>query len=306
MRESRAGVVVPAPEQSALSVDADARQARFEAAWESGTLYGMIASYNDLLVDKDANDTAAEYVRERIRDIVDDPAVAERLSPRNHPLGTKRPCLDTDYYATFNRDDVTLVDVGATPIVEVTRQGIRTTTDEHDLDVIVFATGFDAMTGPMLRAGIVGAGGVRLAEKWASGPRTYLGVATAGFPNLFIVTGPGSPSVLVNMMVAIEQHVDWIADCIGYLEAHGIRTIDASVEAEDDWVEHVNAVASHTLFPTAASWWMGANVPGKPRVFMPYIGGLPLYTETIEKVVAEDYRGFTFDSADRSPSAATA
>ena len=305
MRESRAGVVVPVPGYSALSVDEAARQARYEAAWESGTLYGMVAAYNDLLVDKDANDTAAEFVRGRIREIVDDPKVADLLSPRNHPLGTKRPCLDTDYYATFNRDDVTLVDVRATPIVEVTPRGLRTTADEYEFDVIVFATGFDAMTGPMLRAGIVGANGVALRDKWEAGPRTYLGIATAGFPNLFIVTGPGSPSVLVNMMVAIEQHVDWIADCIGYLEEHGLATIDATVEAEDDWVEHVNAVASRTLFPTANSWWMGANVPGKARVFMPYIGGLPLYTDVIGRVAAERYRGFHLGDATTANQAAS-
>ncbi len=297
MRNSRAGVVVPIPEHSALSVDEAARTARFDAAWKSGTLYGMVAAYTDLLVDREANDTAAEFVRGRIREIVDDPDVAERLSPRSHPLGTKRPCLDTDYYATFNRDNVTLVDVRVDPIVEVTPHGIRTQTGEHPLDVIVFATGFDAMTGPLLRAGIVGAHGVPLHDKWASGPRTYLGIATAGFPNLFIVTGPGSPSVLVNMMVAIEQHVDWIADCIAYLRDAGLASIDATVDAEDAWVEHVNAVANRTLFPTAASWWMGANVPGKPRVFMPYIGGFPQYMGICDDVAAERYRGFELSSA---------
>ena len=297
MRNSRAGVVVPIPEHSALSVDEAARAARFEAAWESGTLYGMVAAYTDLLVNREANDTAAEFVRKRIREIVDDPDIAERLSPRNHPLGTKRPCLDTNYYATFNRDNVTLVDVRTDPIIEVTPRGIRTAAAEHDLDVIVFATGFDAMTGPLLRAGIAGAHGVPLRDKWSSGPRTYLGITTAGFPNLFIVTGPGSPSVLVNMMVAIEQHVDWIADCIAYLRDADMASIDATVEAEDAWVEHVNAVANRTLFPTANSWWMGANVPGKPRVFMPYIGGFPQYTGICDDVAAEGYRGFKLTPA---------
>jgi cation diffusion facilitator CzcD-associated flavoprotein CzcO len=293
MRESRAGVVVPVPEQSALQVDSKAREAKFEAAWESGTLYGMVAAFNDLLVDRDANDTAAEFVRARIRKIVDDPDVAERLSPRNHPLGTKRPCLDSDYYATFNRANVTLVDVSSTPITELTQRGIRTAADEYDLDIIVFATGFDAMTGSLLRANIVGAHGIALRDKWAAGPRTYLGIATAGFPNLFMVTGPGSPSVLVNMLVAIEQHVDWIADCIGYVCEQGSPSIDATLDAENAWVDHVNEVAGRTLFPSAASWYMGANVPGKPRVFMPYIGGLPQYTRVCESVAADDYRGFT-------------
>ncbi len=297
MRESRAGVVVPVPEHSALSVDDEARAARFERAWDSGTLYGMVAAFTDLLVDRDANDTAAEFVRARIRETVADPEVADRLSPRNHPFGTKRPCLDTDYYATYNRDDVTLVDVRSTPIVSITPTGIRTTTGAYDLDVIVFATGFDAMTGPLLGPDITGTGGVALRDKWAAGPRTYLGIATAGFPNLFTVTGPGSPSVLVNMLVAIEQHVDWVADCIAYLRERDLASIDATVEAEDRWVDHVNDVASRTLFPQANSWYMGANVPGKPRVFMPYIGGLPRYTEICDEVAADGYRGFTLTPA---------
>ena len=297
MRESRAGVIVPMPEESALRVDEKAREERFEAAWETGTLYGMVAAFNDLLVDRDANETAAEYVRSRIRDIVEEPELAERLSPRNHPFGTKRPCLDTGYYATYNRDNVALVDVRSTPIVEITPSGVRTTTDEYALDAIVFATGFDAMTGPLLGPDITGAGGVTLREKWAAGPRTYLGIATAGFPNLFTITGPGSPSVLVNMAVAIEQHVDWVADCIAYLRDRGLASIDATVEAEDRWVDHVNEVANLTLFPTDNSWYMGANVPGKPRVFMPYIGGLPRYTQVCDEVAADDYRGFALTPA---------
>lgn len=302
MRESRAGVVVPMPEESALRVDDDARRSRFEAAWESGTLYGMVSAYNDLLVDRDANDTAAKFVRSRIRDIVDDPEVADRLSPRNHPFGTKRPCLDTDYYSTYNRDNVMLVDVRSTPIVEITPTGIRTATDEYVLDAIVFATGFDAMTGPLLGPDITGAGGVALGDKWAAGPRTYLGIMTAGFPNLFTITGPGSPSVLVNMLVAIEQHVDWVADCIAYLRDRNLASIDATVDAEDAWVDHVNTVANRTLFPAADSWYMGANVPGKPRVFMPYIGGLPHYTEVCDTVAANEYQGFTLTpSTPRKP-----
>jgi cation diffusion facilitator CzcD-associated flavoprotein CzcO len=298
MRSSRAGVIVPMPEHSALAVDDDTRSTHYERAWESGTLYGMVAAFNDLLIDRDANDTAAEYVRARIRAIVDDPDVAERLSPRNHPFGTKRPCLDTDYYATFNRDNVTLVDLRATPILAITPSGIRTTAEEFELDAIVFATGFDAMTGPLLGPDITGAGGLTLRDKWAAGPRTYLGIATAGFPNFFIVTGPGSPSVLVNMAVAIEQHVDWIADCIAFLHERGLASIDPTVEAEDTWVDHVNEVANLTLFPHANSWYMGANVPGKPRVFMPYIGGFPRYDEVCRDVAADDYRGFTLTPAD--------
>jgi cyclohexanone monooxygenase len=297
MRASRAGVVVAPPESSALQVDAATRASTYERGWESGTLYGMVAAFTDLLVNADANETAAEYARGRIRETVRDPEVAERLSPRTHPFGTKRPCLDTDYYATYNRDDVTLVDLRATPIVEILPTGVRTTDDEYALDAIVFATGFDAMTGPLLRPRIIGASGVSLRDKWAAGPRTYLGVATAGFPNLFIVTGPGSPSVLVNMAVAIEQHVEWITDCIAFLLERGYDTIDATTEAEDEWVAHVNAVAHKTLFPTANSWYMGANVPGKPRVFMPYIGGFPAYTRVCDDVAADGYRGFIVSSA---------
>jgi cation diffusion facilitator CzcD-associated flavoprotein CzcO len=304
MRESRAGVIVPPPEHSALAVDPEARTAKYDEAWESGTLYGMVAAFTDLLVDRDANETAAEYVRNRIREVVDDPELAERLSPRGHAFGTKRPCLDTDYYATYNRENVTLVDVRSTPIVEITADGIRTTGDHYELDAIVFATGFDAMTGPLLGPDITGTDGIKLREKWVAGPRTYLGLAIAGFPNLFIVTGPGSPSVLVNMLVAIEQHVDWVADCIAYLKERDLAAIQATEDAEDAWVEHVNEVANLTLFPTANSWYVGANVPGKPRVFMPYIGGLPRYTEVIDSVASDGYRGFELIPADvRQPSA---
>jgi cation diffusion facilitator CzcD-associated flavoprotein CzcO len=299
--KTRAGVIVPMPDASALEVSADARERRFWEAWESGTLYGMTAAYTDLLVDREANEHAAEFIRARIRDVVNDPEIAERLSPRDNPFGTKRPCLDTDYYATFNRGNVELVDVRATPIVEVTGAGIRTTSEEYPLDVIVFATGFDAMTGPLLEPAITGANGVALRDKWATGPRTYLGIAIAGFPNLFLVTGPGSPSVLINMLVAIEQHVDWIADCIAAMRARDIGAIEATVKAEDEWVDHVNEIAGRTLFPTANSWYMGANVPGKPRVFMPYIGGLPAYTRVIESVAADGYRGFFLSESHRAP-----
>jgi cyclohexanone monooxygenase len=222
-----------------------------------------------------------------------DPDVARVLTPTDHPFGTKRPCLDTGYFETFNRDNVTLVDLRQSPITEIVPTGIRTSDAVHELDSIVFATGFDAMTGPVLRIDIRGRGGQALKAKWAAGPRTYLGIATAGFPDLFLVTGPGSPSVLSNMIVAIEQHVDWIADCITYIGANGRQTIEANVDAEDAWVDHVNELANATLFPTANSWYMGANVPGKPRVFMPYVGGLPVYRAICDDVAAAGYRGFT-------------
>jgi cation diffusion facilitator CzcD-associated flavoprotein CzcO len=292
VRETRSGVLYDRPETPALSVADDEREEKYRAAWDSGLLYSMGATYSDLLVDEGANETAAEFVRVRIREIVEDPITAELLSPRDYPFATKRPCLDTNYYATFNRDNVTLVDVRAAPIVELTETGIRTQHREYDLDVIVFATGFDAMTGPLLSFDVVGAGGTKLRDKWATGPRTYLGLGINGFPNMFVVTGPGSPSVMMNMIAGIEHHVEWIGDCIDHLDEHGLVTIEASLEAEDAWVARVNEVADATLFPRANSWWMGANVPGKPRVFMPFIGGFDVYRHICDDVVANGYEGF--------------
>ncbi len=233
-----------------------------------------------------------EFVRDKIRGIVRDPTIAEALSPADHPIGTKRICVDTDYYATFNRENVTLVNVRRSPIEAITPTGLRTRDADYELDSIVFATGYDAMTGPVLRIDPIGRGGRHLAEKWTEGPRTYLGLMTAGFPNLFIITGPGSPSVLTNMVVSIEQHADWIADCLSYRQAHGRDVIAPTEGAEDDWVAHVNEVAERTLFTRANSWYMGANIPGKPRVFLPYVGGFATYRRICEDVVAEDYRGF--------------
>jgi cation diffusion facilitator CzcD-associated flavoprotein CzcO len=292
-RESGFGIPVELPEKSALEVDSDERQAMYEERWGRGNLVALMLSYNDLITNKDANDTAAEFVRAKIRDIVEDPAVAGLLCPTDHPMGTKRPCLDTNYYATYNRPDVHLVDVRSTPLVEITPRGIRTTEKEYDFDTIIYATGFDAMTGAMTNIDIRGTGGASLADKWAGGPRTYLGISIAGFPNLFTITGPGSPSVLSNMMVSIEQHVDWIADCIRYLRDHDVAAIDATVSAEDEWVDHVREVGETTLFPLANSWYMGSNVAGKARVFMPYIGGVGVYRERCDEVATKGYEGFT-------------
>jgi cyclohexanone monooxygenase len=251
-----------------------------------------VDSFSDIAVDLEANHTAAEFVRSKIRETVLDPEVAERLCPTDHPIGSKRPPIDTGYFETYNREDVTLVDLRATPIEEVTPAGIRTTGGEHELDVIVFATGFDAMTGAFAKIDLRGRGGVPLAERWAAGPYTYLGVAVAGFPNLFMVTGPGSPSVLSNMPISIEQHVEWIGDCLRFLRAEGIDRIEAAPEAEAAWVAHVNEVAGMTLFPLASSWYLGANVPGKPRVFMPYAGGVGAYRRRCADVAANGYEGF--------------
>ncbi len=296
-RETHGGVVVPAPTQSALSVDDDELQAHLQDRWEWGQLFAVLGSYDDVMIDEEANARVAGFVHDRIREIVDDPEVAEKLVPKTYPFGTKRVCLDTGYYATFNRPDVTLVDLRETPIEEIVPEGVRTTDATYELDDLVFATGFDAMTGALLKPDIVGRDGTLLRDKWAAGPRTYLGLATAGFPDLFTITGPQSPSVMTNMMVSIEQHVDWIADCLAHMEAEGLTTIEAEAPAEDAWVDHVNQVAAFTLYPRGNSWYMGANVPGKPRVFMPYIGGVGPYRAVCDEVAAEGYRGFTLRSS---------
>jgi cyclohexanone monooxygenase len=295
-RSSRAGIPLDVPEHSALEVDEEVRKAIYEERWGLGTLFGVTAAFTDLLLDRAANETAAEFVRDKIRGVVDDPDVADLLCPTDHPLGTKRPCLDTNYYATYNRPDVHLVDLRATPLVEITPTGLRTTEREYEFDTIVYATGFDAMTGALTHIDIRGVGGQSLAKKWESGPRTYLGLAVAGFPNLFTITGPGSPSVLSNMILSIEQHVDWIAGCLRYLDDHGLRSIEASEAAEDAWVDHVHQIGEFTLYPLANSWYMGANVKGKARVFMPYIGGLPIYRARCDEVAAHGYEGFEVEA----------
>ncbi|HZZ87653.1 MAG TPA: cyclohexanone monooxygenase, partial [Caulobacteraceae bacterium] len=233
----------------------------------------------------------AEFVRGKIREIVKDPAVAEKLAPKTYPVGSKRLCVDTGYYATFNRDNVTLVDLTEEPIERITPAGVKTGAREYAVDAIVYAIGFDAMTGALDKIDIRGKGGARLKDAWAAGPRTYLGLLVAGFPNLFLVTGPGSPSVLCNMAVAIEQHVEWISDCIGWMNERQGQSIEATEPAQDAWVAHVNEVAEGTIFPLANSWYLGANVPGKPRVFMPYIGGFPVYRDKCNEVAAKGYEG---------------
>ena len=291
-REARTGIIVERGFESALEVEPEARRERFESCWNQGVFACLSASYTDIMTDERANSLVADFVRSKIAEIVRDPAVAEDLMPRGFPYGAKRVCLDSGYYDTFNRPNVTLVNLRREPIERVTETGIRTSERDIPLDAIVFATGFDAVTGPLLRLNIRGRGGLALKEKWAAGPRTYLGLQTHGFPNLFTITGPGSPSVISNMILSIEQHVDWIARCLRDLRERGVETIEPDAAAEDKWVQHVNDVANGTLYPRADSWFMGANVPGKPRVFMPYLGGVKVYRETCEEVMADDYRGF--------------
>ena len=279
-------------ERPALSVDDDERQALYEAAWAHGGLQ-FRATFKDLLTSKEANDTASDFLRAKIAEIVKDRTVAEKLTPRDHPFATKRPPIDTDYFETFNRDNVTLIDLRAAPIQEITETGIRTADADYPLDIIVFATGFDAMTGPLLRMDIRGRDGLSLSQAWAEGPRTYLGLQVAGFPNMFTLTGPGSPSVLCNMPVAIEQHVDWVTGCIAHLRAQGLRTIETTPDAAETWVAEVNRAADATLLPLAgSSWYLGANVPGKPRVFMPYAGGMAHYRTVCDGVAQRGYEGF--------------
>ncbi|HEX2943688.1 MAG TPA: NAD(P)/FAD-dependent oxidoreductase [Rhodopila sp.] len=294
MRSTPNGHPFTIADRSAHDVSAAERQAIYEAAWEKGGLQ-FRASFRDLLQDKAANDTASEFLRAKIREVVKDPAVAAKLSEIDHPFATKRPPIDTGYFETFNRDNVTLVDVRATPIERITPAGIQTRDGtEHELDIIVFATGFDAMTGPLLKMDIRGRDDLSLRDAWHAGPRTYLGLQVPGFPNMFTITGPGSPSVLCNMPVPIEQHVEWIADCIRHMRENGIARIEAQPEAAEKWVEHVNDAANATLLPQAGhSWYLGANVPGKPRVFMPYAGGMARYRDICADVVKRNYEGFS-------------
>ena len=270
-------------------VPPDERQRRFEERWAYGG-FSFMASFADMLMSQEANDAAAGFVREKIRGIVREPEVADLLSPDN-VIGCKRICLDSGYFETFNRPNVTLVDVSSAPIEKITKTGLRTGGRDYELDAIVFATGFDAMTGALARIDIRGRGGRTLRSKWEDGPRAYLGLGVAGFPNLFVITGPGSPSVLSNMLPSIEQHVDWIADCVAWMRDRGHAAIEATPEAENEWVAHVGEVAGATLYPTCNSWYLGANVPGKPRVFMPYLG-FPPYVEKCDAVAANDYEGF--------------
>ena len=276
-----------------FSVSEPERQERYERAWQSGLLFETFTVFADVLSNAAANHEVAEFFRNKIRAIVDDPQTAAELCPTDHPIGTKRPCLDTNYYATYNRPNVRLVNVRKHPIRSVTEAGIDTADESFSFDAIVFATGFDAVTGAITAVDITGRNALALKDKWAHGPQTYLGLATAGFPNLFFITGPGSPSVLSNMAVSIETHADWVLDCLGNLSKGCFDVIEPTDTAEAGWTQHVNDCADITLYPTANSWYMGANVPGKPRFFLPYCAGVDFYRLSLDEVVARDYLGFT-------------
>jgi len=295
-RYSSAGIAGhPTPDKGALDVLAEERRHVYEAGWLRGST-GFTRIYKDILSNAQANETMAEFVRAKIRATVKDPEVARLLTPTDHPIGTKRICLDTGYYETYNRENVRLVDVRTSPIVEITPSGIRTADAQYELDAIVFATGYDAVTGAVLNIDIRAPAAGALADKWKDGPRTYLGLMTHGFPNLFLVTGPGSPSVLTNMITSIEHHIEWIAACLEHLREYGLRRMEAQREHEDHWVQHVNEVADTTLFPLADSWYTGANIPGKPRVFLPYIGGHGTYRMKCADVAFKGYEGFVLSS----------
>jgi cation diffusion facilitator CzcD-associated flavoprotein CzcO/acetyl esterase/lipase len=297
-RWSTIGVSCPTPALGALQVSEDERRRVYEAAWNSGDL--LPTTFADMLTGPAANETYCEFLREKIRAIVKNPATADALCPRGYYYGTKRPCLDSGYFETFNRPHVRLIDLSKTPITTVTRMGIDTTQESLQFDAIVYATGFDAMTGAIVAVDINGLDGLSLKDKWAAGPKTYLGLTTVGFPNYFMITGPGSPSVLSNMMVSIEQHVEWVCDTLQYMRRTGVETIEPTETAEAGWVQHVNDCADVTLLPTANSWYMGANVPGKPRVFLPYIGGVDRYRKVCDQVVEQDYLGFRLQGKDRT------
>ncbi|MBT5495419.1 MAG: NAD(P)/FAD-dependent oxidoreductase [Alphaproteobacteria bacterium] len=295
MRYTSHGSLKDLNDKPALSVSEEERQETYAKRWEIGGA-GYLGSFNNLLTDQEANDTASEFVREQIRHTVKDPETAELLAPKTYPIGTKRICIDTQYFKTYNRDNVDLVDISGEPIEQFMPNGLVANGKGYKFDSIVFATGFDAMTGTLFNVDIRGRSGQALKEKWYAGPRTYLGLMTEAFPNLFMITGPGSPSVKSNMIISIEQHVDMVTESILHMRDQGLDLMEPELTAEDEWVDHVQETANKTLFPRANSWYMGANIAGKPRLFMPYIGGVGRYRRTCEEIVADGYRGFHFEA----------
>jgi cation diffusion facilitator CzcD-associated flavoprotein CzcO len=284
------GSLLPPNPVSALVVGAEEREAAFEQRWRIGG-FALLGAFNDLLLNERSNALAAEFVRGKIRAIVDNPETARLLQPQQ-TIGCKRLCVDSGYYDTFNRANVRLVDISQHPIDRITPTGLKTGDREFAFDALVLATGFDAMTGTLMRLDLRGRNGLRIQDKWRAGPLNYLGLTIAGFPNLFNIAGPGSTSAFTNVIVAIEQHVDWIADCITHLDAHGLATIEADEQAEAGWIDHVDAAARRTVLLTCNSWYLGANIPGKPRMFMPLAGGFPQYADRCAEVARHGYEGF--------------
>lgn len=298
-RWSKAGFPVDFSDRLALEATAEERQEAYEAGWAKGGHQFLWGSFKDIGTDRRANDTAAEFIRAKIREIVNDPETVEKLLPTDHPLGSKRALIDTDYFETYNRENVELVDIRHSPIQKITPTGIQTEDEDFEFDMIVFATGFDAMTGSFFKMDIRGRNNLSLKDKWAEGPKTYLGVQVAEFPNMFMITGPGSPSVLSNMTVSIEQHQEWITDFIDYMRKHDIEVAEADADAEQAWGAHVNELAESTMYMLADSWYLGANIPGKPRVFMPYVGGIGAYRKKCNEIAENGYEGFILHAGDR-------
>ena len=276
-------------------VDQDELNEIYEKAWEIGGLQ-FRAVFNDLVTNIDANKTASDFIKKKIRETVSNKKFASILSDIDHPYAGKRPPIDSNYFETFNRDNINLVDLRSDPIEKIDKTGIKTKNNHFELDIIVFATGYDAMTGPLLNMNITGKNNLKLKDAWKEGPKTFLGLQVPGFPNLFTITGPGSPSVLTNMPMAIEQHVEWIKDCIEFMNKKDYSTIEANKNSAEKWGAEVNLVANKTLLPTVKhSWYLGANIPGKPRVFMPYAGGLPRYTEVCDNIKNNNYKEFNLN-----------
>ena len=291
-RTTKSGILYDYGTRAAADLKPEELEQEYERRWQQGGP-GFMHCFTDILTNRASNETAVKFVHKKIRNIVKDAKVADMLCPTDHPIGSKRICVDTGYFETYNLKHVSLVDIRATPIEEVVPEGIRTTDKTYELDVIIFATGYDAVTGAILQVDVRGRSGQTLQDKWSQGPRCHLGLMSSGFPNLFFVTGPGSPSITTNVVVSIEQHVDWIARCIEHMKDKGLTKIEANLADENGWVDTVNQLAANTLLPQTNSWFMGANIPGKPRVFLPYIGGLGKYTLMCEEVIANGYRGFS-------------
>ena len=300
-RNTRSGILYDYGTRPGVAMTAEERNEEMDSRWKKGGA-NFVHAFNDTFVNPESNQFLADYVRNKIRQTVKDPDTAAKLLPRDHPIGTKRICVDSGYFETFNRPNVKLVDLRSDPITGFDETAVITRSTRHELDTMVFATGYDAVTGALERLNLQGETGQSLRDLWKDGPTSYLGLMTVGFPNLFTITGPGSPSILTNVIVSIEQHVDWIAACLAHMTSHGFQRIDAQQAAQDRWVAKVQDVATGTLFVKANSWYMGANIPGKPRVFLPFVGGFANYAAICRDVVSKGYEGFSFSDSALQPS----
>lgn len=295
-RNTRAGVLHEYGLLPAAAIRPEDRIADLERRWIKGgpnVLYG----FSDLLRNEETNELVADFLRGKIADAVKDPETAKKLMPYEYPVGTKRVCVGTDYYETYNRENVSLIDLRSEKLQQIEKDGIRTEQGFYPVDVLILATGYDAMTGALLAIDIRTTAGKSLREQWSQGPQTYLGLGIAGFPNMFVVTGPGSPSVFSNMVLSVEHDMEWIAGCLDYLRGKGYPSIEADPLAQEAWMDHVDEVARGTLLNKAASWYRGANVEGKPQKFMPYVGGVNTYQQKCRDIAANGYEGFVIGGA---------